>query len=245
MLHHFWGRHTFIPLDAHSIPFGAPTAGTRISQSRALQRKGLRMQQRFFTHLERPQMQGVIDGQALRGCLIESDTPTMQGTKIKETPCYLFTGLWCAHRVTKHDSDLAHQLIIHQSCSTRCQELPVFGSQPKECERVVTIEAQQFCFWIMNRGMLVLWIGICYRRLLVHSARVLQKERVRSRALDATRQPAPEMLVDHSCVVAQSYNRVEPPGPESSPALELTEEDCQRLGGTALQCCFTQFSTSS
>jgi hypothetical protein len=49
--------------------------------------------------------------------------------------------------------------------------------------------------------------------------------------------------VDHQCAVAQSYNW--PPfGPEPSPVPELVEEDCHKLGGTVLQCCFTQVVTA-
>jgi hypothetical protein len=54
--------------------------------------------------------------------------------------------------------------------------MPVFRSQAKERQRVAAIEAQQFCFWLMNPGRLVLWVSTCYRGLFVHSARVLQQK---------------------------------------------------------------------
>src|SRR5258708_34316562 len=43
-------------------------------------------------------------------------------------------------------------------------------------------------------------------------------------------------LVDHQCVAAQSYNFASL-DPETSPPLELVEEDCHWLDGTTLQCC--------
>src|SRR5215469_3578926 len=128
-----------------------------------MQGKGLGVQDRLFTHLECQQIEGVIGGQALGRCLIESDTPLMQGAKSKETTCDLFTRFWCAHRVTKHDCDPARQLIMYQSCSAGCQEMPVFRSQNKERQRVAAIESNQFRFRMTKLGMLVLWIGICYQ----------------------------------------------------------------------------------
>src|SRR6516162_222179 len=127
-----WVRHAFIPLDAYPFTFGAPATGPNISQSRAVQGKGLRMQDRFLTHLECSKIEGMIGGQMLRGSLIESDTPPMLGAKINKTTCYLLMCFWRANRVTKHDRDLAHQLVANQSCATMCQEMPVFRSQTKE-----------------------------------------------------------------------------------------------------------------
>src|SRR5215831_12594239 len=83
--------------------------------------------------------------------------------------------------------------------------MPIFRSQTKERQRVATIEAQQFCFWLMNLGMLVLWISICYRSLFVHSARVLQ-QKGSGAGHWGLQDTSAQTFVDHQCAVAQSYN---------------------------------------
>src|SRR5438132_1217936 len=49
-----------------------------------------------------------------------------------------------------------------------------------------------------------------------------------------------QSLLDHQCVVAQSYNWFGPKKPPPPPALELVEADCHNLVGTGGQCCLTQ-----
>src|SRR6266550_8081621 len=153
-MHHFCGGYAFIPMDDYSFTFSASATGTYICHSRATQCKGLGIYYRFFTNLECAQFEGTICGQVLRICLIESHSPIMKSAKIKEATSHMLKCFWRTHRVTKYNCDIAHQPIVHQSFSTRCQEMQILRSQTKERKSMTAIVADQFCLWVMSWGKL-------------------------------------------------------------------------------------------
>src|SRR2546421_8859013 len=118
------------------------------------------MEERFFSHLEGMQVEGAEGDQVVWGGLIESHAPLLTGAKVQEALRYLLTRLWWAHRVPKHHSDIAHQSIVHQSCSIRGQEMPIHRSQTKERETIPPIVANQFCFWMPGLGQLFRWRAV-------------------------------------------------------------------------------------
>src|SRR6266851_673322 len=117
------------------------------------------MDDRFFTYLERSQVEGAIDGQVLRGCLIESHVPILKCAQLQEAARYLLTCSWRTHRVTQYNRDIARQSIVHQAFTIRSQEMQVLRSQAKERERMTTIAADQFCPCLTRLGQLVLLRG--------------------------------------------------------------------------------------
>src|SRR5690348_12492719 len=97
-----------------------------------------------------------------RVCLIESHSPTMKCAKIEEATSYTLKRFWRTYRVTKYNCDIARQSIVHQSLSTRCQEMQILGSQTKERKSMTAIVADQLCLWITSLGQLFLWIQHSY-----------------------------------------------------------------------------------
>src|SRR5258708_32763700 len=160
MLHNWYGRHAVVPMQNDSFTFSSSGTGPYIGQSRATQGKGLGIEDRFFPHLEGMQFEGAIGRQVLRGGLIESQSPILKRAKIQEALCYLLTCLWRTNRVTKHHGDIAHQSIVHQSCSIRGQKMQILRGQTKERKTIPSIVADQFCFCIISLGQLFLCIDV-------------------------------------------------------------------------------------
>src|SRR5947207_13676764 len=107
-------------MDDYFVTFGPPGTDTYIGNSRAIQCKGLGIDDGFFTDFEGMQFQSTIRRQMVGICLIESYAPISKCAKIKEAARHTFKCLRCAYRVTKHDCDIALQSIVYQSLFTRC-----------------------------------------------------------------------------------------------------------------------------
>src|SRR5258708_40070723 len=128
-------------MDDYFVTFGSPGADTYIRNSRAIQCKGLGIDEGFFTIFEGMQFKSAICRSVIGICLIESYAPIPKRTKIKEATRHTLKCLWCAYRVTKHDSDAAVQSLVHQSFFTRGQKMQILLSQTKERKCMTAIVA--------------------------------------------------------------------------------------------------------
>src|SRR5712671_242274 len=101
----------------------------------------------------------MIGRQVRRGGLIERDAPMVTRTNIQEALRDLLTCLQGAHRVPKHDGDLAHQSEVDQSCSIGSQEMAILERLTKEGKAIVPICTHQFCFPRRDLSASFAWRG--------------------------------------------------------------------------------------